>query len=415
MRERVIVIGGGAAGIFGAIHCAELNPQLEVTVKEAGRQLLSKVKISGGGRCNVTHHCFEPAELVQSYPRGGQALRGAFARFQPQQTITWFAHRGVNLKTEPDGRMFPVTDDSQTIIDCLLQSALKAGVKLSTSTSVTGVSKTDQGFNLVLKTGETLRCDRLLIATGSHPSGYRFAQSLGHQIQPPVPSLFTFTISDPRLKDLAGLSTPEATLTLKSGKSKLTQTGPVLITHWGLSGPAVLKLSAWGAKILCEHHYQMSLVINWLPSEHTDSVREKLLQLKAQIPKKQVSSFSPFDLPKRLWQRFLEVTGIPSTTIWAQLSKAMIQQLSLQITQGVYQIRGKGVFKDEFVTCGGVTLKEVNFKTMESKICPGLYFAGEVLDIDGVTGGFNFQSAWTTGWLAGQAMANSSDQKRSKG
>ncbi|ELR98290.1 NAD(P)/FAD-dependent oxidoreductase [Gloeocapsa sp. PCC 73106] len=405
MRGRVVVIGGGAAGVFAAIQCAELNPQLEVSLLEAGRQLLSKVKISGGGRCNVTHHCFEPATLIQSYPRGGQALRGAFTRFQPQDTIAWFARRGVKLKTEADGRMFPVTDDSQTIVDCLIQSALQAKVQLRTGTAVKGVTKINDRFSLELNTLEILRGDRLLIATGSHPSGHRFAQRLGHQIQPLVPSLFTFTIRDSRLEGLAGLSVPQATLSLNLPKSKLVQTGPLLITHWGLSGPAVLKLSAWGAKILFDHHYQMSLLINWLPGEHPDSLKEKLIKLKTEIPKKQVNSFSPIDLPKRLWQRFLEVSDVPAKTLWSELPNSKIQQLSQEITQGRFQIQAKGAFKEEFVTCGGVSLKEVNFKTMESKICPGLYFAGEVLDIDGVTGGFNFQSAWTTGWLAGQALA----------
>ena len=404
MKGQVVVIGGGAAGIFAAIHCAQLNPQLEVTVLEAGGQLLSKVKISGGGRCNVTHNCFQPAELVQYYPRGGKALRGAFTRFQPQDTVTWFATRGVKLKIEADGRMFPVTDDSQTIIDCLLNSAIAAGVKLTTNSIVKTVKKIDNRFQIELKNGSLQQSDRLLIATGSNPSGYGFAQDLGHQIQTPVPSLFTFTISDRRLQGLAGLSVTQATLTLNSGKTNLRQTGPILITHWGVSGPAVLKLSSWGARILFEANYQMPLIINWLPSEHPDSIREKLLKLKTTIGKKQVNSFCPFDLPKRLWQRFLEVIDIPEKTTWSELSKPAIGQLSQELTQGRLQIKGKGVFKEEFVTCGGVTLKEVDFKTMESKTCPGLYFAGEVLDIDGVTGGFNFQSAWTTGWLAGQGM-----------
>jgi len=405
MTSKVVVIGGGAAGIFAAIHCAELNPKLEVIVLEAGHQLLSKVKISGGGRCNVTHHCFNPAELVQYYPRGGQALRGAFTRFQPQDTINWFNTRGVKLKTEGDGRIFPVTDDSQTIIDCLLKSATQAGVKLKTGTPVTTVKKIDDKFSLELKTGERRECDRLLIATGSHPSGYRFAKQLGHQIQSPVPSLFTFTISDRRLQGLAGLTIPAVTLSLNCGKNKITQTGPLLITHWGLSGPAVLKLSAWGAKILFENNYKMPLVINWIPLDNPESLKQKLLKLKSEIPRKQLNSFSPFNIPKRLWQRFLEIINIPEKTPWAELSNQKIHQLSQELTQGTFQIQGKGVFKEEFVTCGGVTLKEVDFKTMESKICPGLYFAGEVLDIDGVTGGFNFQSAWTTGRLAGQAMS----------
>jgi predicted Rossmann fold flavoprotein len=421
MKKKVVIIGGGPAGIFAAIHCAQLNPKLTVMVLEGGRFLLSKVKISGGGRCNVTHHCFDPKELVQYYPRGGQALRGPFSRFQPQDTIAWFAQQGVMLKTEADGRMFPITDDSQTIIDCLIDSAIRAGVKLYTNSKVTAVNKINQGFQIELKNGRIKECDRvsategdrvgaiegdrLLIATGSNPSGYHFAKHLGHQIQSPVPSLFTFTIPDPRLADLAGLSVETVTLTLNSVKPKLTQTGPLLITHWGLSGPAVLKLSASGAKVLSEHNYRTPLVINWLPPEHPDSLRKKFLQIKQEIPKKQLNSFCPFNLPKRLWQRLVELSGINVKTTWAELSNSAIQRLSQELTQGSFLIQGKGVFKEEFVTCGGINLKEINFKTMESKICPGLYFAGEVLDIDGVTGGFNFQSAWTTGWLAGQSLS----------
>lgn len=402
---KVIVVGGGAAGIFGAIHCAELNQELQVTVLEAGCQLLGKVKISGGGRCNVTHHCFQPPELVQYYPRGGRTLTGAFTRFQPQDTIAWFTARGVKLKTETDGRVFPVTDDSQTIIDCLLNSATKAKVKLVTNTSVKVVEHINNRFTLELNNGKQLDCDRLLLATGSNPSGYRFAQHLGHSIQPPVPSLFTLTIKDQRLQGLAGLSVSNATITLNSEKGKITQTGPILITHWGLSGPAVLKLSAWGARILSEHNYKMSVVINWLPPENPESLKQKLLQLKTSLAKKRIPSFSPLELPKRLWQSLIEVIGIPETTTWSELSKQKIQQLSQELTQGRFQIQGKGVFKEEFVTCGGVSLQEIDFKTMESKICRGLYFAGEIIDIDGITGGFNFQNAWTTGWLAGKGIA----------
>lgn len=398
-----MVIGGGAAGIFAAIHCAENNPQLQVTVLEAGRELLSKVKISGGGRCNVTHNCFDPAILVQNYPRGGKALRGAFSRFQPSDTIAWFTRRGVKLKTEKDGRIFPVSDNSQTIIDCLLQSTNKAGVKLLTSTPVKQVSRDDQHFVLRVNQTQTWKCDRLLLATGGHPLGYRLAQQLGHQLLPPVPSLFTFTVKDPRLEGLAGLTIPDTLITLP--EAKLSQRGPLLLTHWGLSGPVVLKLSAWGARSLASANYQMPLVINWLPEYSCDSLRHKLLQLKQEIPKKQLDSISPLGLPKRLWQRFLHLGNIPAKTIWAQLSKSAINYLARELTKGEFVLQGKGIFKEEFVTCGGVNLKEVDFQTMASKICPNLYLAGEILDVDGVTGGFNFQNAWTTGYLAGQGLS----------
>ena len=402
---KVIVIGGGAAGFFGSIACATAHPHSQVTLIEAGKKTLAKVAISGGGRCNVTHHCFEPAQLVQYYPRGGKALRGAFTRFQPRDTVAWFERRGVKLKTEADGRMFPVTDNSETIVNCLLEGVKTAGVKLISGTPVKSVRKSGTKFLVELKMGEELECDRLLIATGSNPLGYVWAKKLGHTIEPPVPSLFTFNIKDPRLKDLAGVSVEKVHLKLlETGKSKLEQTGIVLITHWGLSGPAVLKLSAWGARTIQECNYQLPLLINWLPEYNLETLRQYFLKLKTEIPRKQIYSYSPVNLPKRLWQSLVINSGITPQTIWAELAKKNLNTLVEELTQGKYSIAGKGVFKEEFVTCGGVSLKEVDFKTMESKICPRLYFAGEILDIDGVTGGFNFQSAWTTAWLAGQAM-----------
>lgn len=410
----VVVIGGGAAGFFGAIACAEANPRARVTILEAGSHTLAKVKISGGGRCNVTHHCFDPGQLVQNYPRGGRALRGAFSRFQPQDTVRWFRHRGVKLKTEADGRMFPVTDDSFTIIDCLTKAANKAGVIVKTNSSVSKVckinpekqSKNSKTFQLELRNGNKMQCDRLLIATGSNPLGYRWAKALGHQIETPVPSLFTFKINDPRLQNLAGVSSDFAKVTLlNSGKKNLSQTGAILITHWGLSAPAILKLSAWGARVLADHKYKMTLQVNWLPNYNQESLRSYLIGLKTEIPKKKIINYCPLDLPKRLWQHLVEFVDISPERIWTELTKQELNRLVLELLQGQFQINGKGVFKDEFVTCGGVRLKEVNFKTMASKICPDLYFAGEVLDIDGVTGGFNFQSAWTTGWLAGKGLA----------
>jgi len=401
---RVIVIGGGAAGFFAAITSAVKYPNSHTILLEAGKVPLTKVRISGGGRCNVTHHCFDAAQLIQYYPRGSKELRGAFSRFNPGDTIAWFNREGVQLKTEADGRMFPVTNSSETIVECLLKAAEKAKVIIKTQTPVVKVAP---GFTVVLKQGEELQCDRLLIATGSSPLGYRWAKDLGHQIEPPVPSLFTFNIRDSRLEGLSGVSVESVSLSLATvGKNRLTQTGPIVITHWGLSGPAVLKLSAWAARLLHQHNYKLSLIINWLPEYPGESLKEELLKLKTSSAKKQVYSHCPFKLPKRLWQRLVETVNIQTERTWAELSNAQLTALCQELKQGTYNISGKGVFKEEFVTCGGVSLSEMDFKTMQSKVCPGLFFAGEVLDIDGVTGGFNFQSAWTTGWIAGQSMGN---------
>lgn len=405
----IVVLGGGAAGFFGAIACAQTYPHIRVTLLEANRQPLAKVRISGGGRCNVTHACFEVALLVQNYPRGGKALRGALTRFQPRDTIDWFACRGVQLKTETDGRMFPTTDDSTTIVDCLLHRAKAIGVKICTATPAIDLrKKVDGSFEIELKSGELLLADRVLIATGSNPKGYQWARDMGHMVEPPVPSLFTFNIADRSLRDLAGVSVSSACLRLPD--AKLTQTGPLLITHWGLSGPAILKLSAWGARFLSECRYQTKLSINWLPDDNPETLRKQLQELRSQSSKKSIGSHCPFSLAKRLWLYLLDRSGIDPQTQWAQVSNKTLNELLQIVTQSQYKITGKGVFKEEFVTCGGVNLKEVNFKTMESRCCPNLYFAGEVLDIDGVTGGFNFQSAWTTGWIAGNAMGKLDDR-----
>ncbi|WP_373526596.1 NAD(P)/FAD-dependent oxidoreductase [Nostoc sp.] len=405
---QIVVIGGGAAGFFGAIACAKANPDAQVTLLEASRQPLAKVLISGGGRCNVTHACFDSEELVQNYPRGAKALRGALTRFGPQDTVAWFAAGGVYLKTEADGRMFPVTNTSETIVECLIKAVAKSGVKLRIGTHVTSVKRTsaDGGFEILPKSGETIKCDRLLLATGSSLAGYKIVRGLGHEIEPPVPSLFTFNIVDQKLRDLAGVSVNPAQLRLSAGgKSQLQQTGPLLITHWGLSGPAVLKLSAWGARVLHESRYQARLLINWLPHLQQEQVREQILVVKDEWGKKAIALHRGVDLPHRLWQYIIIRAGITTEDRWAEISSKTLNQLVQELTQGQYLINGKGAFKEEFVTCGGVKLKEVNFKTMESRLVPGLYFAGEILDIDGVTGGFNFQSAWTTGYLAGIAMA----------
>lgn len=405
---KIVVVGGGAAGFFGAIACAEAYPQDSVLLLEASPQMLSKVRVSGGGRCNVTHACFEPTGLVQNYPRGSKALRGPLTRFQPQDTVDWFKARGVSLKTEADGRMFPVTDSSETVVDCLVRTARSAGVEIQTGVSVVYVTRTDQAspFQLQLKY-QSLTCDRLLLATGSHPLGYRIAASLGHPLVSPVPSLFTFNLRDKRLEGLAGVSVGTAQVKLMvDGQKALEQSGPLLVTHWGLSGPAVLKLSAWGARLLHDVRYRAVLQINWLPNLGTDALRAALLQAKADHPKRAVMNYSPVELPQRLWQRLATAAEIDPGLRWADLSKRSINLLLQELLQGRFEIQGKGFFKDEFVTCGGVQLKDVNFKTMESRCCPGLFFAGEILDIDGVTGGFNFQNAWTTAWIAGQSLGD---------
>ena len=413
----VLVIGGGAAGFFGAIHAAQA-PHTRVTLLEAGRQPLAKVRISGGGRCNVTHHCFEPSQLVQNYPRGGKALRGAFSRFQPLDVVRWFNNEGVKLKTEADGRMFPVTDDSETIVEALMFAAKKAGVILRNNVLVQriehlGNSKGNSKFDVILKNGENILCDRLLLATGSSPSGYAIARSLGHELEPPVPSLFTFNIKDSKLHQLAGVSVNPATVKLisstspekkKSSRNQLEQSGALLITHWGLSGPAVLKLSAWAARELHECKYQAQLAVNWIPSLKVEAIKQILLTAKADQPKKFISNYCPFEISLRLWEYLLDKAEVEPEKRWADISNKAIQQIVNVLNASEYAIAGKGVFKEEFVTCGGIRLQDVNFQTMESKICSGLFFAGEILDIDGVTGGFNFQNAWTTAWIAAQGI-----------
>lgn len=401
----ILVIGGGAAGFFGAIACAQACPDKKIILLEKNRQLLSKVRISGGGRCNVTHACFDPAVLVQNYPRGHRALRGPFTRFQPRDTIQWFKERRVELKVEEDGRMFPVTDDSETIISCLMHAAQQAGVEVRVESGIENIVFRHPGFAVTLSNGSLLECERLLVATGSNPKMYACLEALGHHIVPPVPSLFTFNVPDSPLLELAGISVPKVHAQIAG--TDLQQTGPILITHWGFSGPAVLKLSAWGARVLHEMQYRAKFVVNWLPAMTKEAVVACLNEFKAKNPAKQISTECPLDLPKNLWKKFTQMAGIPSDMRWSYFSKAHLNGLLDILLQGSFNIQGKSTFKEEFVTCGGVDLDEVNFKTMESKKCPGLYFAGETLDIDGVTGGFNFQNAWTTGWIAGHAMADS--------
>jgi predicted Rossmann fold flavoprotein len=410
-KTRVAVVGGGAAGFFAAIACAEkLGPAGEVTLFEATAHPLAKVRVSGGGRCNVTHACFEPRELVQAYPRGGRELLGAFHRWQPRDTVEWFAARGVETKTEADGRMFPVTDDSATIVDCLTRAAESAGVTVRTSLGVRKAERLGRAgaapdFWLTLTDASTQRCDRLLLATGGNKSsaGLAIAQALGHAIEPPVPSLFTFHIDDARLIGLSGVSVENVAASVPG--TKLRVTGPLLITLWGLSGPAILKLSAWGARELAACHYEFKLAVNFTPGHTRESLAKEFAAVRTAHAKKQLATWNPLGLPQRFWERMLATAAIAPAVQWAGVPGTALGALAAQLTGAEFTVVGKSMNKEEFVTCGGVRLREVEFKTMESKLCPGLHFAGEILDLDGITGGYNFQAAWTTGWLAGQAMA----------
>lgn len=398
-----IVIGGGAAGFFAAIACAEANPLSPPLLLEKGAQLLTKVRISGGGRCNVTHACFDPAKLVHYYPRGGKALRGPFSRFQPEDTFRWFQDRGVSLKTEEDGRVFPVSNSSQTIIDCLTEAARAAHVDIRCRHSVEGIERTPTGFALHLAGHPTLLCEKVLLATGSNRAVWQWLETLGHTILPPVPSLFTFNVPTSPLKELSGVAVEEAHLEID--EAGLAQTGPLLLTHWGFSGPAALKLSAWGARFLHDCAYKATLNINWLPRLTENQLRTHLLDAKNLHPTRSIGNEALSPLPRQLWRALVAQAEIDPSMRWSFIPNKQLFKLAEQLHKDAYKIEGKTLYKEEFVTCGGIHLDEVNFKTMESRLCPGLYFAGEVLDIDGVTGGFNFQNAWTTGYLAGSSLA----------
>lgn len=404
-----VVIGGGAAGFFGAIICAEESSKKpRVLILEKSKQVLAKVRISGGGRCNVTHHCFEPKRMATNYPRGHKALIGPLHRFGVTETIDWFSNHGLELKTEDDGRMFPTSDDSATVIDCLQRAAQQAGVVVKTSAGVKSITprpnKKGPLFELILDTGERLEARNILLATGGIRTGggAGLARSLGHSLEPPVPSLFTFHIVDKRIKELPGLSVEPVKVRVEG--TNLENEGPLLITHRGMSGPAILKLSAWGARVLADLDYSFTLVVNWVPRQDVPATFESL---RKSAGTRQIESHSPFPtLPKRLWQSLVEAARVPERCTWAELTKGAARALADQLTQCSFEVRGKSTNKDEFVTCGGVPTDEVDMRTMESRTCPGAYFAGELLDIDGVTGGFNFQNAWTTGYLAGRAMAS---------
>jgi len=411
--HRVIVIGGGAAGFFAAIRCAESNPDADVRILEKGSRFLDKVRISGGGRCNVTHDCFDARDFTTRYPRGRNALIGPFTRFQARDTVEWFEARGVALKTERDGRMFPTTDTSQTIMDCLLHSARQAGVQLCLHRGVKRVERGSSGeFAVHLETGDLLECDKVLLATGGCRAGGagHLATALGHTLEPPAPSLFTFRIELDWLRSLSGISVPDASIEVLD--TKLRERGPLLVTHWGLSGPAVLKLSAWGARALQERHYQFEIRVHWMPGSTPESLAQAVEGQRREAGTRLIAKTPLPPLPLRLWEQLAREAGVGPETRWSGLSRSVRQTLLAQIAGTRFKVTGKSMNKEEFVTCGGVRLKEVEFKTMESRICPGLYFAGELLDIDGITGGFNFQAAWTTGWIAGQAMSGGSPTNR---
>jgi len=397
----IVIVGGGAAGFFTAINCVEKNLSLKVAILERGQEVLSKVRVSGGGRCNVTHACFVPNDLVKFYPRGEKELRGPFHQFCSGDTIEWFSNHGVELKIEDDGRMFPVSDSSQTIIDCFITSTKKLGIEVLTGQSVQSIYKGSDYWK-VETNHVSFSCEKLIMTTGSNPKIWEMLTEIGHSIVPPVPSLFTFNIKDSRIKDLMGVS---ALATVKVKNTRLEATGPLLITHWGMSGPGILRLSAWGARELFDKKYQFTIQVNWLNDTTIEETKTKLKELKLEHSKKVVSKKSPFEFPNRLWESLVLASEINEETKWADLTKQQLQNLTTQLVNGEFQVNGKSTFKEEFVTAGGIDLKEINFKTMESKLHKNLYFAGEIVNIDAITGGFNFQNAWTSGFIIAEAIS----------
>ena len=412
-KKKIVVIGGGAAGFFTAISAAEKNPKADITILEGGSRVLRKVKISGGGRCNLTHHCFDPLELSKHYPRGSRELRGAFHHWQPVDTIEWFEKKGVKTKTESDGRMFPVSDQSQTIIDCLQLSSRKLGISIQLNQRVSGILKEKDKWNLHLSSGSTMTADKVCLALGSLKESNILNQlrELGHTIHPLIPSLFAFNLPDHPMRDLSGLSVQNALIqTLPKGNS---QKGPVLITHRGLSGPAILKASAWDAEQLAGVNYKFEVLVNWLGSYPSYDLADHFNMLRNENSKQRVS-LNPFpEIPKRLWGRLVSLAQIENDATWAHLSREKNKHLQNNISAMHFKVDGKTTNKEEFVTCGGICLKEVDFRSMESKLHQGLFFAGECLNLDGITGGFNFQAAWTTGRIAGQSMGKTSEKTTS--
>ena len=405
-KKRLVVIGGGAAGFFCAINAAQMNPALEVIIVEKTSKLLSKVRISGGGRCNVTHHCFSMAEMIKKYPRGNQFLKRAFHHFFTTDTIRWFEERGVQLKTEADGRMFPTTDSSETIVNCLMKEVNKNGVQILLNREVAALSMLNDEWSIGFKDGEKIMTDFVCIASGGYPKSLQFEwlKKSGHTIEAPVPSLFTFNMPGNNVTSLMGIVAENASV--KIAGSKLQEQGPLLITHWGMSGPCILKLSAWGARELAVKNYQFSILVNWLPAFNEQTLKDKFQQVRFDQAAQKIVNRNAFGLPQRLWQYLLQQSGVNENLRWADLPAKEQNKLIKNICSQEFAVSGKTTFKEEFVTAGGVALEEVDYNTMQSKIVPNLFFAGEVLNIDGVTGGFNFQSAWTTGFIAAKAISD---------
>jgi predicted Rossmann fold flavoprotein len=403
-RKRLVVIGGGAAGFFCAVNAARLEPRLEVIIIEKSSKLLSKVKVSGGGRCNVTHACFEIPEMVKKYPRGANFLKKSFHQFFTTDTVQWFEERGVKLKAEADGRMFPVTDSSQTIIECLIREANQYGVQIRMNREVKDIHSEGAGWKLVFPDGEVMLTDYLCIACGGYPriTQFRWLLEPGHTVEEPVPSLFTFNLPDHPIRQLMGVST---TARVKITGSKLNEMGPVLITHWGLSGPAVLRLSAWGAREFAAAGYEFGVVVNWLPHLTEQDLRKELFSWRNAEAGRKIQATQPFQLPQRLWQFLCEQSGIKADLRWADLPATIQNKLVINLVACPFEVKGKTTFKEEFVTAGGIRLSEIEANTMESRKLKGVYFAGEIMDVDGITGGFNFQHAWTSGFVAAASIA----------
>ena len=406
-KKRLVVIGGGAAGFFCAINAAQMNPALEVIIVEKTSKLLSKVRISGGGRCNVTHHCFSMAEMIKKYPRGNSFLKKAFHHFFTTDTIQWFIERGVQLKAEADGRMFPTTDSSETIVNCLMKEVNKYGVQILLNREVLALSMLNSEWSLEFKDTDTILTDFVCVASGGYPKALQFEwlKKLGHTIEAPVPSLFTFNMPGNSITSLMGIVAENASV--KIAGSKLQEQGPLLITHWGMSGPCILKLSAWGAKELAAKNYHFSILVNWLPAFNEQTLKDKFQQVRFEQAAQKIVNRNVFGLPQRLWQYLLQQSAVNENLRWADLPAKEQNKLIKNICAQEFAVSGKTTFKEEFVTAGGVALEEVDANTMQSKILPNLFFTGEVLNIDGVTGGFNFQSAWTTGYIAAKAIAGS--------
>lgn len=407
LKTDVVIIGGGAAGFFAAINTALQNPELQIIIVEKSDKLLSKVKISGGGRCNVTHHCFENGLLVKNYPRGEKELRPIFNEFNPEDTLNWFKNYGVEMVAESDGRMFPKSNSSQTIIDCFLSLTHQLGIKIFTQFGIDEIIKEDNLFILKDKnTGNQLKANKVLIATGGFPkeNQFKFISNLGHKIISPMPSLFTFNLPGNPITQLMGLSVNPVSVKIKDFKTE--STGPLLITHWGLSGPAILKLSAFAARFLGEKNYEFEFRVNWLNNINFDACRELLIKIKNSHNKGEIANYKPEVIPARLWDFFLnKIVQIAPGKKWGEISNKELNQLTETLTNYQFNAKGKTTFKEEFVTCGGVDLKEINLKTMESKLVKNLFFAGEVINADGVTGGFNFQNAWSTAFIASKALS----------